>query len=50
MTWRTMSLSHGFLVGYFQDLNHINLSFQRSDSNIAVFISKLEAFICKLDI
>ena len=34
----------------FQALNLINLSFQGLNSNIAVFISKLETFICKLDV
>ena len=46
-----MSLSHGWpLSDIFQALNLINLSFQGSNSNIEVFISKLEAFICKLDV
>ena len=38
-----------YLSDIFQALNVINLSFQGSNSNIAVFISKLEAFTRKLD-
>ena len=38
-----------YLSDIFQALNVINLSFHRSNSNIAVFISKLEAFTRKLD-
>jgi len=34
-----------YLSDIFQALNLINLSFQGSNSNIAFFISKLEAFI-----
>ena len=46
-----MSLSHGWpTVGYFPGSQPLNLSFQGLNSNIAVFISKLEAFICKLDV
>ena len=44
-----MSLSHGLSTcRIFSRL--INLSFQGSISNIAIFISKLEAFIRKLDV
>ena len=39
-----------YLSNIFQALNLINLSFQGSNSNIAVFISELEAFIRKLDV
>ena len=39
-----------YLSDIFQIFNHINLSFQGSNSNITVFISKLEAFIRKLDV
>ena len=39
-----------YLSHIFQIFNHINLSFQGSNSNITVFISKLEAFIRKLDV
>ena len=39
-----------YLSDIFQALNLINLSFQGSNSNTAVFISKLEAFIRKLDV
>ena len=39
-----------YLSDIFQALNLINLSFQGSSSNIAVFISKLEAFIRELDV
>ena len=39
-----------YLLDIFQIFNHINLSFQGSNSNITVFISKLEAFIRKLDV
>ena len=39
-----------YLSDIFQTLNVINLSFQGSNSNIAVFISKLEAFTRKLDV
>ena len=38
------------LSDIFQIFNHVNLSFQESNSNITVFISKLEAFIRKLDV
>ena len=38
-----------YLSDIFQALNVINLSFQGSNSNIAVFVSKLEAFTRKLD-
>ena len=37
-----------YLSNIFQTLNVINLSFQGSNSNITVFISKLEAFTRKL--
>jgi len=39
-----------YLSDIFQALNLKNLLFQGSNSNIAVFISKLEAFIRKLDV
>ena len=39
-----------YLSDIFQALNLTNLSFQESNSNIAVFISKLRAFIRKLDV
>ena len=39
-----------YLSDIFQTPNVINLSFQRSNSNIGVFISKLEAFNRKLDV
>ena len=39
-----------YLLDIFQNFNHINLMFQGSNSNITVFISKLEAFIRKLDV
>ena len=39
-----------YLSDILQALNLKNLSFQGSNSNIAVFISKLEAFIRKLDV
>ena len=39
-----------YLLDIFQIFNHINLLFQGLNSNITVFISKLEAFICKLDV
>ena len=39
-----------YLSDIFQTLNVINFSFQGSNSNIAVFISKLEAFTRKLDV
>ena len=39
-----------YLSDIFQTLNVINLSFQGSNSNIKVFISKLEAFTRKLDV
>ena len=39
-----------YLSDIFQAINLINLSFQGSNSNIAIFISKLEAFIRKLDV
>ena len=39
-----------YLSDIFQTLNVINLSFQGSNSNIAVFISKLEAFTRKLNV
>ena len=43
-------LRMAYLSDIFQTLNVINLSFQGSNSNIAVFISKLEVFTCKLDV
>ena len=39
-----------YLSDIFQALNFINLWFQGSISNIAFFISKLKAFIRKLDV
>ena len=39
-----------YLSDIFQALNLINLLFHRSNSNIAVFFSNLEAFIRKLDV
>ena len=39
-----------YLSDIFQTLNVVNLSFQGSNSNIAVFISKLETFTRKLDV
>ena len=39
-----------YLSDIFQTLNLINLLFQGLNSNIAVFISKLETFIRKLDV
>ena len=39
-----------YLFDIFQTLNVINLLFQGSNSTIAVFISKLEAFTRKLDV
>ena len=39
-----------YLSDIFQPLNLINLLFQESNSNIAVFILKLKAFIRKLDV
>ena len=43
-------LRMAYLSDIFQTLNVINLSFQASNSNIVVFISKLEAFTRKLDV
>ena len=43
-------LRMAYLSDIFQTLNVINLSFQGSNSNIAVFILKLEAFTRKLDV
>ena len=39
-----------YLSDIFQALNLVNLSFQGSNSNIIIFISKLQAFIRKLDV